>query len=259
VDGFTAHQAVVTVAARESNQACASTYRASTTPVVAPATDNAPFLYYRGGGIPQIYVWALVGILLLSVLLVRTVGGPLGQMRPYADLFFMGAAFLLLETKNVATFALLFGTTWLVNALVFTGVLLIVLAAVETTRRFRTPPLPVVYAGVLASLALAWVVRPEYLLGLPYAPRLVAATLLAFLPVFLANVAFAKRFAETADSQEAFGVNLLGAIAGGCLEYAALLTGYGNLLVVTAAIYLVAFGLLPKSARRSWRSSAAVT
>ena len=55
-------------------------------------------------------------------------------MRPYADLFFMGAAFLLLETKNIATFALLFGTTWLVNALVFAGVLIIVLAAVETTR-----------------------------------------------------------------------------------------------------------------------------
>ena len=90
-------------------------------------------------------------------------------MRPYADLFFMGVAFLLLETKNVATFALLFGTTWLVNALVFAGVLLVVLAAVETTRRFRTPPLPVVFAGVLASLALAWVVKPAYLLALPYA------------------------------------------------------------------------------------------
>ena len=51
-------------------------------------------------------------------------------MRPYADLFFMGAAFLLLETKNVASFALLFGTTWLVNALVFAGVLVTVLAAV---------------------------------------------------------------------------------------------------------------------------------
>ena len=68
-------------------------------------------------------------------------------MRPYADLFFMGAAFMLLETKNIATFALLFGTTWLVNAMVFAGVLLIVLAAVETTRRFRTPPLPVVFGG----------------------------------------------------------------------------------------------------------------
>jgi SAM-dependent methyltransferase len=254
VDSFTKHQAVVTVAARESNQACANTYR-PTTPVVAPATDNAPFLYFHGGGIPRIYVWALFGVLLLSLLLVRAVGGPLRQMRPYADLFFMGAAFLLLETKNVATFALLFGTTWLVNALVFTGVLLIVLAAVETTRRFRTPPLPVVFVAILAALALAWVVRPDYLLGLPFAPRLLVATVLAFLPIFLANVAFAKRFADTADSQEAFGVNLLGAIVGGCLEYAALLTGYDNLLIVTAAIYLIAFSLLPRAARSSWRSS----
>ena len=41
----------------------------------------------------------------------------------YTDLFFMGAAFLLLETKSVVQFALLFGTTWFVNALVFLGVL----------------------------------------------------------------------------------------------------------------------------------------
>jgi SAM-dependent methyltransferase len=252
VDSFTAHQAVVTVAARASNQRCGSVYRPSTTPVVKPATDNAPFLYYRGGGIPQIYVWALVGILLLSVILVRAVGGPLREMRPYADLFFMGVAFLLLETKNVATFALLFGTTWLVNALVFAGVLLVVLAAVETTRRFRTPPLPIVFASVAASLALAWAVKPEYLLALPFVPRLVLATVIAFLPVFLANVAFSKRFSQTADSQQAFGINLLGAIVGGCLEYAALLTGYDNLLIVTAGIYLIAFVLLPKSARTSW-------
>jgi SAM-dependent methyltransferase len=245
VDRFAKHQAVVTVAVNASNQACDTTYRPGPD-VVAPATDDAPFLYFHGGGIPGIYVWSLLGILLLSLLLVRTVAGPLRRMRPYADLFFMGAAFLLLETKNVATFALLFGTTWLVNALVFTGVLLVVLAAVETTRRFRTWPLPVVYAGVLAALALAWVIRPELLLGLPFGPRLAAATVLAFLPIFLANVAFAKRFADTADSQEAFGVNLLGAIVGGCLEYAALLTGYDNLLLLTAGIYLLAFSLLPR-------------
>ena len=38
-------------------------------------------------------------------------------MSGYVDLFFMGAAFLLLETKNIVQFALLFGTTWFVNAL----------------------------------------------------------------------------------------------------------------------------------------------
>ena len=41
----------------------------------------------------------------------------------------MGAAFLLLETRYVTGFALLFGSTWLVNALVFAGVLLAVLCA----------------------------------------------------------------------------------------------------------------------------------
>ena len=255
VDRFTRHQAVVTVAVQEGNQACGTAYR-PTTRVVAPATDNAPFLYFRGGGLPLLYVWALLGILLVSLLMVRAVGGPLRRMRPYADLFFMGAAFLLLETKNVATFALLFGTTWLVNALVFTGVLVVVLAAVETTRRLPTPPLRVVFAGILLSLALAWVVHPDYLLRLPFLPRLVAATVLAFLPIFLANVAFAKRFAATADSQEAFAVNLLGAIVGGCLEYGALLTGYNNLLVVTGVIYLVAFSLLPAEHRASGRGLA---
>ena len=57
-------------------------------------------------------------------------------MRGYTDLFFMGAAFLLLETMYVVRFALLFGTTWFVNALVFAGILTVLLA-VETERRFR--------------------------------------------------------------------------------------------------------------------------
>ena len=62
-------------------------------------------------------------------------------------------------------------------------------------------------------------------------------------------MAFAKRFATTSDSQEAFGVNLLGAIVGGCLEYAALLTGYADLLDRGRAALPIAFLLLPKAAR----------
>ena len=114
-----------------------------------------------------------------------------------------------------ATFAPLSGTTWFVNALVFASVLVIVLAAVETTRKFRTPSLPIVYAGIAASLALAWVIRPEWLLPLPFVPRLLAASLLAFLPIYLANVAFSKRFQNSSDSQLAFAINLMGAIVGG--------------------------------------------
>jgi SAM-dependent methyltransferase len=245
VDTFVAAQAVVTVARDPDFQQCETAYQPSGE-VIGPATDDRPFLYFKGDGFPSMYLWAIGCILVVSAVALRLLGGPFRSMRPYADLFFMGAAFLLLETKNVATFALLFGTTWLVNALVFGGVLVVVLAAVETTRRVRTPSLPVVFAGIAASLALAYVVRPDWLLSLPFVPRLLVAVVLAFLPIYLANIAFAKRFAESADSQAAFAVNILGAMVGGCVEYAALLTGYANLLVVVGALYLLAFLLKPR-------------
>ncbi len=239
-------QAVVTAALDQNNQVCGTRYVPAGT-VIAPATDDRPFLYYQGGPIPALYLWTLGGILIISLIAVRAFGGPLKAMRPYADLFFMGAAFMLLETKNIATFALLFGTTWLVNALVFAGVLLIVLAAVETTRRFKTPPLPVVFAGIAVSLAVTFFVEPAWLLTLPFAPRLLVAILLAFVPIYLANVAFSKRFGASDDSQSAFGLNLLGAMLGGCLEYLGLLTGYRNLLLMVAVIYLFAFLLTPRA------------
>jgi hypothetical protein len=44
-------------------------------------------------------------------------------------------------------------------------------------------------------------------------------------------------------------VNILGAMVGGCLEYLALLTGYRNLLILTALLYLAAFALTPRRAR----------
>ncbi|MBK8459822.1 MAG: spermidine synthase [Micropruina sp.] len=248
MDLFAANQAVVTVAVDPVNQRCGQANHVIGAEPVPPATDDAPFLYFRGGFIPSEYLWVLGGILLISLVTVRALGGPLGRMRPYADLFCMGAAFLLLETKNIATFALLFGTTWLVNALVFAGVLVVVLAAVEVTRRFRTPSLPLVFAAIAVSLLAAYLVPPELLLPLPVPLRLVSAVLLAFLPIFLANVAFAIRFAASDNSQAAFGINLLGTIVGGCLEYAALLTGYRNLLIVVGVLYLIAFLLTPKRA-----------
>jgi hypothetical protein len=89
-------------------------------------------------------------------------------MSTYLDLWFMGVAFLLLETKNVVQFALLFGTTWFVNATVFAGILLSVLAAVELARRVRLPSPLLLYGALLLVLVAAWMVpraslsRPGY-------------------------------------------------------------------------------------------------
>ena len=191
--------------------------------------------------IPSLYLVTLGLILLASILLVRTVSGPYRRMTGYLDLFFMGAAFLLLETKNIVQFALLFGTTWFVNALVIAGVLVAVFAAVEVSRHvvIRRPAL--LYVGLLAALVVAWAIPPGSLLSLSPLPRFIVAVIIAFAPIFLANMVFAQRFRNTGDSSTAFGANLLGAMIGGILEYSSLIIGYRWLLVLVALLYGLAF------------------
>jgi hypothetical protein len=231
-------QAVLTEARHGLTRNCSHYWRGAR---LAPATDDWPFPYLASRTIPRFYLEWLALIAVASVLVIRVVCGPLRRMAPYLDLALMGAAFLLLETKNIVQFALLFGTTWFVNALVFAGVLLSVLAAIEVASRFRLPRPHVLLAALVASLALAWAVPAESLLALSPLPRFLAATAIAFLPIFFANLIFSQRFRTTASSTAAFAANLLGAMLGGAFEYTALITGYRFLLVVIFVLYAVAF------------------
>jgi hypothetical protein len=222
---------------------CPSLWHPVFSTIPAPATDDYPFLYLQDRTIPGFYLLTLALILLSALLLVRFTTGTLRPMSRYLDLFCMGAAFLLLETKNVVQFALLFGTTWFVNSLVFLGILVAVYLAIEVARRIDLGPSWRLYAMLLVALAVAWVVQPGLLLQLSIIPRFLVATAVAFVPVFLANLVFAKRFRDVAASNVAFGANLLGAMVGGALEYASLVTGYRALLILVGALYAVAFGL----------------
>ena len=244
--------AALTVTLDPDDLACSTPWAASGE-VPAPATDDHPFPYLRQAGLPPFYLLTIGLILLASLGLVRGVAGSLRPMRAYLDLAAMGAAFLLLETKNVVQFALLFGTTWFVNALVFGGVLLSVLAAIEVARRVRMRRPTLVYLTLVATLALAWLLPSPLLLRLDFWPRLVVAVAVAFMPIFLANLVFAGRFRDVGDSTSAFGANLLGAVGGGLIEYTALVTGYQALLLIVAVLYGAAWwlgrgGMLPSDA-----------
>lgn len=245
----TRHQAVLMVGREEGDIDCTAEVWSSPAEQPLVATDDHPFPYLSSRMIPDFYLLWLGLIVLGSVVAVRRVAGVrLGQLRPFLDLFFMGVAFLLLEAKYVVHFALLFGTTWFVNALVFAGILLAVYLAVEVARRFKLPRLPWLYAILAASLALAYAVPTSSLLSLPAIPRFLVAVALAFAPVFTANLVFSSRFREVADSTVAFGANLLGAMIGGVLEYTAIIVGYRSLVILVALAYLAAFLLRPRRA-----------
>lgn len=234
---FNRNAAVLVAGMTPADQSCKQVWQPSG-PVPAAATDDHPFPYLLHRTIPTLYLGALGAILLVTLLSVRLAGVRLRGTVRYFDMFLLGAAFMLLETKNVIGFALYFGTTWLVNALVFFGVLLSVLAAVEVRRRLRRVNLLVLQLMLFGSLAVAWLVPTQAVLSLPFAGRLAAAIALAFAPIFCANLIFSDRLALAPDPTSAFGANLLGALTGGALEYLALVTGYQALLLVVAALYL---------------------
>lgn len=233
--------AILMVGREPGDVACRTAWKPATLPLPAPVSDDYPFPYLHDRSIPALYAIVLGSILLFSILTVRAAAGPFRPMLGYIDLFFMGAAFLLLETKSIVQFALLFGTTWFVNALVFVGILVAVLAAVELARRFRSLNHYLLYVGLFACLAVAWVIQPGLLLSLSAGPRLAAAVSLAFGPIFLANLIFAERFRQVGVTTVAFATNLLGAMVGGVLEYSALIVGYRSLMILVAVLYGLAF------------------
>ncbi|MFI5683065.1 spermidine synthase [Streptomyces sp. NPDC051636] len=234
---FHENAAVLVAGMTAADQSCRQIWRPSGA-VPAAASDDHPFPYLLHRTVPTLYLGALGAILLVTLLSVRLTGVRVRRTFRYTDMFLLGAAFLLLETKNVIGFALYFGTTWLVNALVFIGVLLAVLAAVEVRRRLRRVNQLLLQLLLFGSLAVAWFVPAHAVLTLPFAGRLAAAIALAFAPIFCANLIFSDRLASAPDPTSAFGANLLGALTGGALEYLALVTGYQALLLIVATLYL---------------------
>lgn len=207
------------------------------------ATDDWPFLYLREPFIAGYYFLALgfllVGAIAAVAVSARVTDVPLRRFSPH--FFVMGIAFLLLETRSLVSFSLLFGTTWLVNALAFFAILASVLLAIFVNARFPIRRPALLYAGLFVALAVAYLLPPESLLLDPPALRYALAAAVAFTPVFFANLVFAYSFRDTRTADMAFASNLLGAMVGGTLEYLALLTGFRALLIVVAILYALAY------------------
>ena len=219
-------------------------------PAPVVATDDWPFLYLRTPGIAPYYLAGLaflLGFALLAVLGAARVSGT--SVRRFSPHFFvLGVAFLLLEAKSLVSFSLLFGTTWLVNALAFFAILASVLLAICINTRFRVRDVRPLYLALGGSIAIAYFLPMDALLIEPAELRYALAAAVAFAPVFFANLVFAYSFRDTRSADTAFASNLLGAMLGGALEYVALLTGFRALLLLVAGLYALAFLLA-----RTWR------
>ena len=155
------------------------------------------------------------------------------------QLFFLGAGFMLIETKAVVTMALLFGSTWVVNSVVFLAVLVMILLANLWTLRLKPARLWPYYAGLLITLALNAIVPLDFFLGMSRTLQVLGSCVLVFSPVLFAAVIFAASFKRTTEPDRAFGINIAGAMAGGLAEYSSMLLGFQYLVLLAILFYAI--------------------
>jgi len=206
---------------------------------IVPATDNWPFLYMKQPHLPSHYTNALAVVLLVSVLSVFAVVR--GSARKWSwEFFFLGAGFMLLETKSIIQFALLWGSTWVVASLTIAAVLVMALVANWTVAHVEIRRPRVVGAALLALLAFNYVVPIGTVAFDSRAVESVVYSILVFSPIFCAGLLFGSSIKRSEDVTVDYGANLLGAMVGGVAEYLSLLMGFQFLLLLVAAFYVAA-------------------
>src|SRR5438067_2169693 len=220
---------------------------------IVPATDNWPFLYMRAPDLPRHYVIALVSVLLVSAIAVFTaMGGTSARVRWSWHFFFLGAGFMLLETKSIVQFALLWGSTWSSASLAIASVLVMALASAIVASRVEIRRRWIVAAALLALVAVNYAVPVGRVTFESRALESLFYGAPVFSPDFCARLLFSSSFKESSSTANDFGANLLGAMVGGVGEYLSLLAGYRFLLILVAACYVAAIAT-PRIAERGLR------
>ena len=225
---------------------------------VVPATDDWPFLYMRAPELPRHYVAALGVVLTISALALGVVlftqstqsaESAIRNPQSAISFFFLGSGFMLLETKSIVQFALLWGSTWSSASLAIASVLVMALVSALIAARADLRQRGAIAAVLIGLLVVNYFVPVG---RVAFASRLTESLFygaLVFSPVLCAGLLFSASHKRSATAAADFSANLLGAILGGVGEYLSLVAGYRFLLILVAACYLVAVLSSPKGGR----------
>ena len=207
------------------------------------ADDDWPFLYLRTRTIPKHYLAFIVMALVMGLTPLFLL--PRGQRKIRFPYFFLGAGFFLIETSNVVSLSLLYGSTWFVAVVVFVGILLLVLAGNLTSHAIAVPRMKIYMLFLVLNVLLAYAVPTAALLAVSNLLLRTAAAVLIFLgPVYFASLIFATLIKDEEKLFQAYGSNILGAVVGGVCEYTSLVFGFKFLLLITLFFYLLVYAFM---------------
>jgi SAM-dependent methyltransferase len=203
------------------------------------STDDWPFFYMPVRKYPISYVIMILLLFCVSMFFIRKYIA--GFKKSFsAPCFFLGAGFMLLETKAITELALFYGSTWMVISVVIAGILVMAfLANLFTMKNKSLSPL-MIYGLLFLALITGLVVTSLNLnYSLPWLARVGMAFLLT-LPLFFSGLAFSAELKKNTPLTAALSSNLLGAMLGGFIEYNSMYFGYKALYFIALIIYALA-------------------
>ena len=202
-------------------------------------TDDWPFFYLESASVPMVFRAVLLAIAATSFLGVRVGLGKLKRIDLH--FFFLGAAFMLVETWAISRASLVYGATWYVSSAVIASLLVAVLFANTIVERQGPARLAPAFVALLVGLLAATLLDPSRLLSLPRTAQLLLAAPLYAVPFLFASLVFASSFRKVEDPSDALASNLLGSVLGGALECLSFATGLRSLGFVAIGIYALAW------------------
>lgn len=205
-------------------------------------TDDWPFLYQKYRDIPPVYMIMLIVVFVLSSIIVfARMRLDLVWLKDYSQFFFLGAGFLLMETRAMLAISILFGSTWLVNSIVIAFVLVMALLANWAVMKVKAIKEWHGYLALLSALIVMYMVPLAQFSGSPVPVKLLVGLLVLGLPFAFSGIVFSRALSKVDKPERALGINILGALLGGCLEYLSTVVGSNGLTLLAIAVYLLSW------------------
>lgn len=204
-------------------------------------TDDWPFFYMPKRVYPFSYLIMLGLIIGLTVFLTKRLLAKERIEPKHMPFFFLGAGFMLIETKAITELGLIFGNTWHVIAVTIIGILIMVYFANALVARWQPKQLTLIYIALLLAIAFGYYVTTHGGVEIASVWRYPASVLLLVCPIFFSGIAFSSELARAkADISPIMAYNLIGAMLGGILEYNSMYFGFAFLYLIAIGLYVAA-------------------
>jgi len=204
------------------------------------STDDWPFLYMPVRRYPFSYIIMVTLLLSTSFVFISKLI-PQSTRGVSWTAFFLGAGFMLLETKAITELALVFGSTWFVISAVIAAIMIMAFLANLYIIKKGALPTGITYGFLILTLLMGFLVTfvsseewPVWFSQLFY-------TVLLTIPLFFSGFAFSAELKKSIPVGTILASNLIGAMLGGLLEYNSMYFGFRSLYLLAIVMYVLAF------------------